>query len=595
MSDSSVFGGILAGFDEVRALAERAALMEKARGLRRDVEALKKKGQIEAARKRYGEYLQVQKRLGEISAGPSAAVKGGQSVGGGVGKLAAGLRGADYGLTRAAQTDVGGHPSITPLEQKYLQDRMTSSSAAADAARGATIGYVTPRHPSDTTYDLPQRSTNLPPAPDRPTKAAGSAGLAPKGGTRLGNTINSLPLTEGQRNLAKIGSGDLGLMAEGYWGMVKGAGQHQANEAQTVANHVAKPVAEYIRMKLPNGLLRPDLEMEMRKLGMNGKVWAETIKAMDPTQFPAFVEMVTQEADANGQTGVAKMGHDLMDMMRRIGEGDEDAGAQLLGMWNAFAFSVATAKTVGGGLKPTTNPFAKFSKFAKEYVRPKNVSGPTDWQAVRAREARIASKSDGALLGESIQRPLKLGDWRGESGLQQNATNYVAKHSPQLPIFTNRVQRLARTLGGKTLIGNVKSIERTGEKVFLDEKLKLEEVGDVIRATVVVDDYPEWTATVKEMKRRFKVVSAKNRVAKPKPNGYQDYVFVVKLEDGALAEVQVNVPEILEAKEATHHLYRQVRSGKGDSDEIFRQEQAAFKAGRDAMNQRLKRQKQRGK
>lgn len=196
---------------------------------------------------------------------------------------------------------------------------------------------------------------NLPPAPDRQPAAQVNhlipKALLPRPGTMgIGATAPGVA-DESKMAMIKMGSGNPMQMLEGIWGFGKAAVQRPADDLQTGANTVATPAAQFIKEKLPNGLLRPDLEAEMRKMGMNGKVWAETLKNLDPTQMPEFVAAVTAEADKTGQSGVAKMGRGLSDMIRRVGEGDEDAAAQVMGMFNAFTLSAA----VGGlktGLKP---------------------------------------------------------------------------------------------------------------------------------------------------------------------------------------------------------------------------------------------------
>jgi hypothetical protein len=93
----------------------------------------------------------------------------------------------------------------------------------------------------------------------------------------------------------------------------------------------------------------------MRKMGTDGKIWAETIKNLDPSQLPEFVASITAKADKDGNSGLANMGRGMMDVIRRIGEGDEDAAAQLMGMWNAFAVSTATGVAVKGALPKVPN------------------------------------------------------------------------------------------------------------------------------------------------------------------------------------------------------------------------------------------------
>lgn len=170
-------------------------------------------------------------------------------------------------------------------------------------------------------------------------------------GTSMGGYAPPQIETNAVNNLVNIGSADPSRMVKGYSGLLGDWARGVAAEVNAAAN----PVALVLHRQLPNGLLKPELEKAMRESGTDGKIWAETIKNLDPTQVPAFVAQVTEKADSEGNTGLANMGKGMLDVFQRISEGDEDAAAQLMGMWNAFAFSTAAGMTAKGAMVRTPN------------------------------------------------------------------------------------------------------------------------------------------------------------------------------------------------------------------------------------------------
>lgn len=102
---------------------------------------------------------------------------------------------------------------------------------------------------------------------------------------------------------------------------------------------------------------------------------------------------------------------------------------------------------------------------------------------------------------------------------------------------------------------------------------------DLIRATIAVDRYDDLQQVVDALRESGMDLasSPRDRFAKPTDVGYRDIVFNVRMPNGHIVEMQLNLKEILKAKEEAHPYYTKVknrqkqrhRDGKGpDEKEI---------------------------
>jgi len=113
----------------------------------------------------------------------------------------------------------------------------------------------------------------------------------------------------------------------------------------------------------------------------------------------------------------------------------------------------------------------------------------------------------------------------------------------------------------------VKGMKRAAEKLTIDEKFNVDNMKDLLRSTIVVDSYDDAPAVVDEIRKDFEILRVKNRTGVEMqggdvdnkgflPSGYGDVLINVRTPNGTLAEIQINVPEMLAAKdEEGHSLY----------------------------------------
>lgn len=134
------------------------------------------------------------------------------------------------------------------------------------------------------------------------------------------------------------------------------------------------------------------------------------------------------------------------------------------------------------------------------------------------------------------------------------------------PIYDQALTDIASALGLEApMLAPIKGIARAVEKTMGDNEGDATRLNDIVRGTLVVTSPEQAAAAVRAVKDRFGDVVVKgdglsSRDA-PERNaaGYRDINIVAKV-DGVPVEIQVNVPRMLEAKEAAHPLYERWRA-----------------------------------
>ena len=148
---------------------------------------------------------------------------------------------------------------------------------------------------------------------------------------------------------------------------------------------------------------------------------------------------------------------------------------------------------------------------------------------------------------------------------KEKAKPLLEQAAAQKPEFDAKLQQAAEAAGGTAKFAAVKSIDRAAQKLANDYGGDASLLRDAVRGTIVVESERDLSRAVKEIKSRFDVVRVKDRFEAPTNVGYSDIVVNVKLPGGIVGEIQVNLPEFVEAKSVAHKLYEVARSlPKGD-------------------------------
>jgi N12 class adenine-specific DNA methylase/predicted RNA methylase len=160
-------------------------------------------------------------------------------------------------------------------------------------------------------------------------------------------------------------------------------------------------------------------------------------------------------------------------------------------------------------------------------------------------------------------------------------TPVLAKAEKNFAAFKEAVIDIAHESGIGQMVAPIKKMDRCVEKMLdldpdnadyttRDMFGRLEEVHaakylrDTLRATIVVQSYDDVPKAIAAIKARFQYMPErhKDRVAKPLATGYRDHLLNVMLPGGLQAEIQINTPEMLAAKDLGHDAYAIWRSTK---------------------------------
>jgi len=139
--------------------------------------------------------------------------------------------------------------------------------------------------------------------------------------------------------------------------------------------------------------------------------------------------------------------------------------------------------------------------------------------------------------------------------------------------FDQAIVDVAREHGIGQMLAPVKGMGRAAEKVASEYGGDSSRMKDLLRATVVVDGYGKAATVINALSSKFQVVevndktgtelsglnadvrsTAKIRILnRAEFGGYADVSATIKTPSGTLAEIQINVPAMLAAKEAQGH------------------------------------------
>lgn len=134
------------------------------------------------------------------------------------------------------------------------------------------------------------------------------------------------------------------------------------------------------------------------------------------------------------------------------------------------------------------------------------------------------------------------------------------KAEAEKPGFDEKIAGIAQAFRGQAKLAPIKGVERATAKIASDYAGNAAQIKDLLRATIEVNSVADARLAIDEIKRKFEVLPTGQRdlldPATPSIDGYRDAKFNVKVGD-IVAEVQVNLPEMLAAKSKVHHLYEQ--------------------------------------
>jgi N12 class adenine-specific DNA methylase len=144
------------------------------------------------------------------------------------------------------------------------------------------------------------------------------------------------------------------------------------------------------------------------------------------------------------------------------------------------------------------------------------------------------------------------------------------------------------------MLAPLKSVKRASEKLVMepraaDGSMDTTALKDLLRSTIVVSSYADAQAVVDEIYREFNVMPGRvkdrtdAKIQAPDvtgrrgflPSGYGDVLINVVMPNGSVAEIQINVPEMLAAKQNEGHKLYEVERGQPKGSQVQQAVEAA--------------------
>jgi RNA polymerase sigma factor (sigma-70 family) len=171
-------------------------------------------------------------------------------------------------------------------------------------------------------------------------------------------------------------------------------------------------------------------------------------------------------------------------------------------------------------------------------------------------------------------------------GLVRARIDAHRKHHQQ---FHDMIEEIAAGHFGRIFRPGVKGVPRSAEKLLEKWDKYTEEYGrpelglrDILRDTIAVPTLSDVFLVLEQISSQMETVQAEDRMlVKKDPAGYKDFQLIVEPFEGINAEIQVNVPELLDAKAVGHAYYEKWRSNHGKPDiqsELVREQQLIYNA-----------------
>jgi hypothetical protein len=170
-----------------------------------------------------------------------------------------------------------------------------------------------------------------------------------------------------------------------------------------------------------------------------------------------------------------------------------------------------------------------------------------------------------------IHRGALLKDLRLAAGARIKAATYAdaARSKEEIDAVAAEI---ARFRGGFVSTAPLKSDERATQKVTLDYRGDWHQIKDIARLTIIVPTAAACTAVVNMIQYRYFIASKGRGVLDIKivdperdPCGYSSTTVFVRASTGRIAEIQVNIPEIIYAKQSESSVVRTITRARYDA------------------------------
>jgi hypothetical protein len=317
-----------------------------------------------------------------------------------------------------------------------------------------------------------------------------------------------------------------------------------------VAQDAASATAHFVFLSLPKkvGLSRVDARAFLARAALQFKQLNVTLHDAQLPDGELAREVNLMEDPATFQNDMAEQSRFFTKKATEAGL--QSADAANLRQWTKWAEEWRAANPRQEAATPAVA--SRTARFDSDPI--KNFEKALDWFS------RVYPKNE-ATEGQTFEQLAATYGEQPVAAMRRDVQALRAKHQNGKPAFDAAMQKLADRFGGKLMTADVKGELRAVEK-SLNKQRPAAALKDLLRATIVVRSEQDAKAALDYVKANFTLLEpAEDRFSSPTEDGYMDALAVLRIGD-LNAEIQINLPEMMQAKEIGHRPYEIARSKK---------------------------------
>lgn len=190
------------------------------------------------------------------------------------------------------------------------------------------------------------------------------------------------------------------------------------------------------------------------------------------------------------------------------------------------------SKQILNGEKTSTKSVNEVTEMPKQFKK---------W--VKDNETRLVAANNKGTLPLFLKENRSV--WRDYTSIEVINQQAISNTTQYANLFNTKSDNIAEKLGASVTPVNIKSERRILEKAIKDYHGDVSKVNDIIRNTFIVSE-DKIQSLIQEIGKQFNVIEYKPQSTSM---GYSGHLFKIWVKDGVKAEIQINTPQMIYAKE----------------------------------------------
>lgn len=204
-----------------------------------------------------------------------------------------------------------------------------------------------------------------------------------------------------------------------------------------------------------------------------------------------------------------------------------------------------------------------------------------------------APKKKSTTAKEFFNKSFKSSDLEPLSPEAKTTLKSMYEKASQVKVEYDKInESIAKELGGKYIDVHLKGTSRAVEKIVADYDGDPSKIKDLVRSTISINSLSDVQSAIDKIKSKYGEPKKLRNLLDLNAgslggSGYRDINMVIEM-DGTFAELQVNFPSMLKAKEKFHKHYEVIRSIQAEASNQKRPLTDSEKSTLDSLNEEMK-------